>query len=121
MNDLEGLISQLQPYKNKENWDEVIKICTRIIKEKPKLAEIYNERGLAYIYKSLFEYAVVDFSLAIKHKPNFAEAYASRGVIYSLKGIHHRAIEDLNRAIEIKPDFEEAHKNLEMAKKSIKQ
>lgn len=48
----------------------------------PRIAVIYNDRGVKHYLANQPSQALLDFNLAIKLDPNFAEAYYNRGVIY---------------------------------------
>ena len=47
-----------------------------------KLAEVFNNRGVAYRLKGDHERAIADYGQAIKLNAKFAAAYNNRGVAY---------------------------------------
>ncbi len=55
-------------------------ISTRLVL--PRIAVVYNDRGVKHYLAHQRTQALLDFNLAIKLDPNFAEAYYNRGVIY---------------------------------------
>ena len=88
--------------------------CSAVIKggrEKgDKLAEIFNNRGVAYRLKGDHDRAIADYAQAIRLNAKFAAAYNNRGVAYDHKGDYDRAIQDYDQAIKLKPSAE-AHFN----------
>jgi tetratricopeptide (TPR) repeat protein len=90
--------------------DQRIDGCSAVIKagrEKgDKLAEAFNNRGVAYRVKGDHERAVQDYGQAIKLNAKFAAAYINRGVAYDYKGDYDRAIADYEQALKLKPSAE---------------
>lgn len=90
--------------------DQRIDGCSAVIKagrEKgDKLAEAFNNRGVAYRVKGDHERAIQDYGQAIKLNTKFAAAYINRGVAYDYKGDYDRAIADYEQALKLKPSAE---------------
>lgn len=90
--------------------DQRIDGCSAVIKagrEKgDKLAEAFNNRGVAYRVKGDHERAIQDYGQAIKLNTKFAAAYINRGVAYDYKGDYDRAIVDYEQALKLKPSAE---------------
>lgn len=90
--------------------DQRIDGCSAVIKagrEKgDKLAEAFNNRGVAYRVKGDHERAIQDYGQAIKLNAKFAAAYINRGVAYDYKGDYDRAIVDYEQALKLKPSAE---------------
>jgi len=88
--------------------------CSAVIKggrEKgDKLAEVFNQRGVAYRLKGDHDRAIADYAQSIKVNPKFAAAFNNRGVAYDHKGDYDRAIADYDQAIKLK-ESAEAHFN----------
>ena len=72
-------MNQIQIVQTLVNYNKAIEL-------KPHFADVYYNRGLAYIGKNKFEHAIADFNRAIELKPDYAEAYNNRGNAYSDKG-----------------------------------
>jgi tetratricopeptide (TPR) repeat protein len=89
--------------------DPDIKIvgCTAVIQSgqetKANLAVTYNNRGMAYLRKGLFDQAITDFNRAILLAPGDFVSYADRGIAYKNKGLYDNAIADYTKAIAIMP------------------
>jgi tetratricopeptide (TPR) repeat protein len=91
-----------------------IDACSAVIKasrdKADKLAEAFDNRGVAYRLKGDYDHAIADYSQAIKLNAKFAAAFVNRGVVYDKKGEFDRAIQDYDQAIKLKPTAE-AHFN----------
>src|SRR6516164_6618167 len=90
--------------------DQRIDGCSAVIKAArdrgDKLAEAFNNRGIAYRLKGEYDRAVQDYNQAIKLNAKFAAAFNNRGVAYDRKGDYERAIADYDQAIKLKPSAE---------------
>jgi tetratricopeptide (TPR) repeat protein len=91
-----------------------IEACSAVIKgghdKGDKLAEAFNNRGVAYRLRSDYDRAIADYAQAIKLNAKFVAAFVNRGVAYDKKGDFDRAIQDYDQAIKLKPSAE-AHFN----------
>ena len=94
--------------------DQRIEGCSAVIKagrEKgEKLAEAFNNRGVAHRLKGEYDRAIQDYNQAIRLDAKFAMAFNNRGVAYDKKGEYDRAIQDYEQSIKLKPS-PEAHLN----------
>jgi tetratricopeptide (TPR) repeat protein len=90
--------------------DQRIDGCSAVIKAArdrgDKLAEAFNNRGIAYRLKGEYDRAVQDYNQAIKLNAKSAAAFNNRGVAYDRKGDYDRAIADYDQAIKLKPSAE---------------
>jgi lipoprotein NlpI len=66
----------------------------------------YNNRGIAYRNKGLYDQAIADYSRAIDLMPKFVIAYIDRGNAYYDKGLYALAETDFAKAIELDPKYE---------------
>ncbi|MCK5419064.1 MAG: tetratricopeptide repeat protein, partial [Desulfobacterales bacterium] len=92
------------PNKAKSYWD-------RAIAGSPKVAETYNNRGLAFYNLKLYQEAIKDFSQSIRMKPGYAEAFNNRGNAYYELDQYEKARADFDQSIKIKPKYSKAHMN----------
>jgi tetratricopeptide (TPR) repeat protein len=94
--------------------DQRIEGCSAVIKagrdKSEKLAEAFNNRGVAHRLKGEYDRAIQDYSQAIKLDAKFALAFNNRGVAHDKKGDYDRAIQDYEQSIKLKPS-PEAHLN----------
>jgi tetratricopeptide (TPR) repeat protein len=92
------------PQKAKSYWD-------RAIAASPKVAEAYNNRGLAFYNLKLYQDAIKDFSQSIRMKQGYAEAFNNRGNAYYELDQYEKARADFDESIKIKPKYSKAHMN----------
>ena len=92
------------PNKAKSYWDKAIAAS-------PKVAEAYNNRGLAFYNLKLYQDAIKDFSQSIRMKPGYAEAFNNRGNAYYELDQYEKARADFDESIKIKPKYSKAHMN----------
>jgi Flp pilus assembly protein TadD len=96
------------PNKAKDYWD-------KSIAANPKVAEAYNNRGLAYYNLERHQQAINDFSQAIRMKPQYAEAFNNRGNAYYALDQYQKAEADFNKSLQLKPKYAKAHLNRGLA------
>ena len=96
------------PSKAKGYWDKVIAA-------NPKMAEAYNNRGLAFYNLERQQQAINDFSQAIRMKPQYAEAFNNRGNAYYALDQYEKAEADFNKSLQLKPKYSKAHLNRGLA------
>jgi tetratricopeptide (TPR) repeat protein len=71
----------------------------------------YFNSGNANKNRSLYDWAIADYTQAIKLDPNDAKAYINRGLAYYNKSNYDRAIADFNQAIKLDPNDALAYNN----------
>ena len=89
------------PNKAKGYWDKAIAA-------NPKMAEAYNNRGLAFYNLERHQQAINDFSQAIRMKPQYAEAFNNRGNAYYALDQYEKAEADFNQSLQLKPKYSKA-------------
>ncbi|MEJ2727816.1 MAG: tetratricopeptide repeat protein [Deltaproteobacteria bacterium] len=77
----------------------------------PKMAESYNNRGVAFYSLERHQEAINDFSQAIRMKPQYAEAYNNRGNAYYALDQYQQAEADFNKSLQLRPRYAKAHLN----------
>ncbi|MGW8301791.1 MAG: tetratricopeptide repeat protein [Desulfobacterales bacterium] len=83
----------------------------KAIAANPKMAESYNDRGLAFYNLERHQQAINDFSQAIRIKPQYAEAFNNRGNAYYALDQYPQAEADFNKSLQLKPRYAKAHLN----------
>src|SRR6516164_2368282 len=83
--------------------DAAIQACDQAIRQNPRDAVSYANRGVEYRNKGDLERALADFTKAIAIDPKVARAYTNRGLVLKTKGDLDRAIADYDKAIELDP------------------
>ncbi len=109
---------------DKQDWQQVIKLCTDVIEQNPKDVEAFNSRGAAYNNLGQFERAIEDFDQAIDLNPKHAEAFYNRGLAYRQLKKEEKAIADFKKVASIDPTIisqEQTKKAEEKFEKGIKQ
>ena len=82
-----------------------IRGCTAVIRQDPRnAAGAYNNRGIFYADKHVYEQAIADYTRAIELNPKQANAFFNRGNAYFDKGDYDEAITDYTRAILLDPN-----------------
>ena len=73
-----------------------------VIKDSPRFAPSYHNRGRAYHLRKDLDRAIADFDKAIELDPAHADAYENRGKAWEDKGDRKRAAADAARARELR-------------------
>lgn len=73
-----------------------------------RVAELFNQRGNAYLRAEELNPAIHSYTEAIRIDPNFAVAYCNRGNVFVRRGDPDLAVNDLNIAVQLQPDLGEA-------------
>ena len=92
-----------------ENYDKAIEYYTKAIELGQKHADVYNNRGLAYLEKRDHGHAIKDFNEASSLAPKYADIYYNRGVAYLEMGDYRPAIKDFNEAIRLQLNSADVH------------
>lgn len=101
-------------YLKKADLESAIKDFDRVIHElpdRPDYANVYKNRGTAYLGTARFDRALDDFTKAIELKPGYTNAFRLRGIVYCRKGEYNRAIEDFSVVIALKPNYAKTYYN----------
>ncbi len=110
-----GLTSQIRGYEaeiseeKQSAYEKSIVHYSRALKLKPDLPNGIINRGVAYLEKGDFDFALADFSKAIELNPENADAYSIRGDVYFAKGDFDLAFSDFSKVIELNPDDPDAY------------
>ncbi len=97
------------PNRAKQYWDKAIAA-------NPKVAEAYNNRGLALYNLKQHQQAIVDFNQAIQINPKYTEAYNNRGNAYYAMEQYQQAEAQFSESIMLNPKYAKAHLNRGLAK-----
>lgn len=88
-----------------QDFDRRILGCSERVRQFPRDATAYFNRGSAYLAKGDLDRAIADNSSVIEIDPGNATAYYNRGIAYERKEQFDQAIPDFNKAAEISPRF----------------
>ena len=97
------------------NPTKAVNLLNKAIKQNPKFAKAYNNRGNAYRDLKQYQKALNDYNKAISLNPKFVLAYSNRGNIYYDQKKYQMAIEDYNKSISLNPGYRMAYLNRGLA------
>ena len=92
--------------KDKNKYDEVIKITTDIIKEHPDSYRAYSLRGIAYAYKSNIvssnkTKAMEDINKSLEIKEDYGYGRFNKGLAYAIFGQYDEALKWYDKSLEV--------------------
>jgi tetratricopeptide (TPR) repeat protein len=86
-----------------------IAACDNWIRQQPKNAIAYFDRGEIYRSMSDYDHAISDFTQAIKLDPKYAMAYERRGDSHYSKHEYDRAKADYEKALKLDPQYSQSY------------
>lgn len=92
-------------------YEEALTNYRKAIELNPKLAQVYNNRGLVYYSMKDFSKAESNFDKAIELDPKLCMAYNNKAIIYYERRLYEQAIKYLNMVIELDPTLEQPFYN----------
>ncbi len=90
---------QLESAVFDKEWDTLIDLCNKVIKEFPKWDWAYYRRSTALGHKKEFEKVIADCNEAVKINNKFAEAYYNRATANFFLNKYSEAVKDYEKAI----------------------
>jgi tetratricopeptide (TPR) repeat protein len=97
-------------YQLDRQYERALQRCTQALGDGED-AEVYSNRGSAYLMIDEIDRAISDFDRAIQLEPDNAMRYYNRGIALSRKHQVQKAIDDYSRAIQLSPDLAPAYGN----------
>jgi tetratricopeptide (TPR) repeat protein len=98
----------LEDCEQVQDIDRRIRGCTDRIRQFPKDAAAFFNRGSAYLSKGDLGLAIADNTKVVQLDSGYAAAYYHRGIAYEISGSYDPAIADFGKAIEVNPRYGEA-------------
>jgi tetratricopeptide (TPR) repeat protein len=100
-------------FKAQENglYEEALKNYKKAIDLNPKIAQIYNNRGLVHYFMKDYAKAESNFDKAIELEPKLCMAYNNKAIIYYERRLFEQAIKYFNMVIELDPKLEQPYYN----------
>jgi len=95
-----------------EDYEQVLRLMTLVLKDDPNLAPPYWYRGMAYYYLGDYETGLEEMEKALELDTTYALAYADRGLMYSKLGDETRAFADWDVALGLDPTLAKVHHNM---------
>jgi tetratricopeptide (TPR) repeat protein len=114
---------QVEPHYNmglvhsdKREYPEAIADFNRALtqvsaRDETKVADIYNDRGLAYLNSHNFGAAIADFNLGLRYQANNSWLYYNLGCACHRSGDYAKAIASFSQALNVNPEQPEAYIN----------
>ncbi len=131
-NDLIGFIQNERNYENtiilayralslhkQGQYREALQCYDKVIDMYPRLALVYNSRGMVKLNLGEYEQAIEDFDIAIEIDPQLELAYNNRGMAKINLEKNEQAIKDFNKAIELDTQLDLAYSNRGWAKLNL--
>lgn len=92
-------------FEQVQDIDRRIHGCTDRIRQFPKDATAFFNRGAAYLSKGDLDRAIADYATVIQIDPAYSPAYYHRGIAYGGRAQYDQAIADFSKAVEINPGY----------------
>jgi len=86
-----------------------IKLYRTAIRIKPTFAKAFNNLGIAYQRRRLYDLAIAQYKRAILLDSKLSAPYSNLGNVYYLKGEYVKAIENLKKALKLKKNNPYTH------------
>jgi tetratricopeptide (TPR) repeat protein len=83
--------------------DRRIRGCTDRVRQFPKDATAFFNRGSAQLSRGNLDLAIADNTMVIQLDPAYAAAYYQRGIAYESREQYDQAIADFTKTVEINP------------------
>jgi tetratricopeptide (TPR) repeat protein len=93
------------------DYDLAISCFNEEIRQHPREAVAFANRGNAFVGKGELDKAIADFSQAIRLNPGDSHAFTNRGYAYDARGEYDHAIADYNQALKVNPKDSDAYYN----------
>ncbi len=107
--DIDALFTEGQFKFMDEEYDEAIKVFTKVIELDPAFGKAYQARAIAYLRTGDNTKALEDIAMAIEAEPENHRFHYHKGAIHLKNEELDEAVEALSRAIDIAPDYAPAY------------
>lgn len=92
----------------RQAYDSAAYLYGKAIQADPEDADLYLERGNAFLYADKADSALLDYNRALELRPSFKEANYNRGLIYFNRKQYRNAINEIKKAVETDPEYMDA-------------
>jgi tetratricopeptide (TPR) repeat protein len=90
-------------FEQVQDFDRRIHGCTDRIRQFPRDATAFFNRGAAYLSKGDLDHAIADYTAVIQIDPAYSPAYYYRGIANGRREQYDQGIADFSKAVEINP------------------
>jgi tetratricopeptide (TPR) repeat protein len=91
-----------------QDLDRRIHGCTERIRQFPKDAAAFFNRGSAFLRRGDLDLAIADNTTVLRIDPGYAAAYYYRGIAYERRERYDQAVADFGKTVELNPRHAEA-------------
>ena len=92
-------------------FKEAINAYNQALKIHPKMADVWNNRGVALTRLKIFDEAISSYDRALQIRADYADAWNNRGVCLIELQHYQEAINSFEQGIKVKPDYADAWNN----------
>jgi tetratricopeptide (TPR) repeat protein len=93
---------------DRQVYDSAIYYYRIAIENDPDNADLYLERGNAFLNSDQGDSALMDYDQALTIQPAYEEAFHNKSIIYYNRKQYRKAIDEAKSAVRINPDYSEA-------------
>ncbi len=110
----DGSVSSLEArqrakdFYDQQQYDSAAYYYRFAIQGEPENADLYLERGNAFLNSNNTDSALFDYNKAVVLNPAYKEAYYNKGLIYYNRKQYRNSINEIKKAVEIDPDYTDA-------------
>ncbi|MBL4709632.1 MAG: tetratricopeptide repeat protein [Flavobacteriales bacterium] len=101
------------------NFDKALVIFDKLVKQSPKIADYWSERGVVYFHMNRKKEALLNMDKAAQLQPKKPYRYSSRAYIRGHYKMTQEAIADYEKAIELDPEDAVAQNNLGLLQEQL--
>ncbi|MGL5083184.1 MAG: tetratricopeptide repeat protein [Microcoleaceae cyanobacterium] len=112
---------QVEESFRQKNFEQVVHLCSQILKLQPHQFLAYINLGNAYTCQGKTKEAIHAYQQALKLQANLPEVYTNLGTLYTRQAQTQLAIDCYQKAIELCPNLAAAHWNLGKVFQQLKQ
>ena len=99
------LMYSFMAFERNRAWHDELSLWDDAVKQSPKSARAYLNRGAAYQSRGDLDHAMQDYNMVIGLGPITAVTLSNRGTIFRQRGDFEHALANFNLAIKINPNY----------------
>ncbi len=114
--EVEYLMEQGEVSMRRSDYEDAVRIYTRVIAIDPGFAEGWNRRATIYYLMGEYDLSTQDVEKTLALEPRHFGALSGQGLIYLRREKPTQAVEYFKRALEVNPHMSNIRQNLESLK-----
>lgn len=99
---------QAGDYYDRQIYDTAAYYYGIAINNDPENAELYLDRGNAFLNGNKADSAMLDYDKALSLRPEYREAYYNKGLIYYNRKQYRNSINQLKESVKVSPEYTDA-------------